>query len=211
MKEQTCIISQCPWVRRVVVAQPGSLAQVSHPGATKVLSGATVLLRMVPCLVRSKGHYQDLGPTDYWLGMSLSRFMAGPCRGAAYDPAAGLSDRTSRVEPGCLWSLKRVHKGMHPGRWGSWGHLRGCLPHRLLRSIFTVILGTRSSYATEDISPEAFQPFLGPEPILITSAPSLSAFSSYAVGTVAIPGDTPVIVALVLLCLLWNLPLRPPE
>lgn len=55
MKRQTCIISRWPWVRRVAVAQPGSLAQVSHLGAAKVLSGAAVLLRMVPCLVHSKG------------------------------------------------------------------------------------------------------------------------------------------------------------
>lgn len=76
------------------MAQPGSLAQVSHPGATKVLSGAPVLLRMVPCLVHSKGHWQDVGPIDCWLGMSLSPFTAGPCHGAAYDHAAGLSGRT---------------------------------------------------------------------------------------------------------------------
>lgn len=37
------------------MAQPGSLAQVSHPGATKVLSGAAVLLRMVPCRFTQRG------------------------------------------------------------------------------------------------------------------------------------------------------------
>ena len=43
------------WLSRVVVAQPGSLAQVSHPGTTKVLSGAAVLLRMVPCRFTQRG------------------------------------------------------------------------------------------------------------------------------------------------------------
>ena len=47
--------SWCPWVRWVVVAQPGSLAQVSHPGTTKVLSGAALLLRMVPCRFTQRG------------------------------------------------------------------------------------------------------------------------------------------------------------
>lgn len=196
------------------MAQPGSLAQVSHPGATKVLSGAPILLRMVPCPVHSKVIGRIWVPqTVGWGCPSVPLRLALAVRQLTTLRRVYLAEqeRTSRVEPGCLWSWKRIHKGMDPGRWGSWGHLRGCLPLRLLQSIFTVIPGTRSSHATEDISPEAFQPFLGLEPILMTSAPLRSAFFSYAVGTVAGPGDTPVILALVLLCPLRNLPLRPPE